>query len=430
MTCRRTLSFFGIWLLVFAMGSAVSAKTVITFSSQFTDRQDAAGDLWRSIIQQFNDSQDHIHVEIVAGGGNVAVQNERMLAGIAAGRPTDVFEFHGGNHGSWASQGILADLIPLLERDADIEFEDFHPAVIDTYKRTGSGRLYALPVQIQTYVLEYNEDMFQTAGLDRPSTSWDDPSWHWESFVELGKKLMRYRSGSDQPDQYAFHARRDVTGGLLTYVWQSGGDVVNDDGEFTLDSPEAIRAIQYVVDLRHGHGIATTGGFPRTSAMRISVPAGYPGLLGSYPDVNWDLAPLPRGPVRSATVLGSTPMGISAFSPNQDAAWTFYKYMMSPDVLTRLIMIADHVPVRRSVTESDAFRSIVTPPGYLVAVEAISHAYNSANRGPNWNQIAPILQTAVDRAWEGGVPVESAIEEVRPTVEGLLRDGWERQIEP
>ena len=407
--------------------SFVQASTVITFSSQFTSFQDARGDFWRSLIAEFNESQGEIRVEIVAGGGSVAEQNERMVTWIAAGQAPDVFEFHGANFGAWASQGFLADLEPFLERDPEIALSDFYPTVIEMYKRTGNGRLYALPLQIQVYLMEYNLDLFDAGGISYPPTSWDDPSWNWDSFVEVGKKLTLDRTGDGVPDQYGFQARRDVTGGLLTYIWQAGGDVVDAAGNFTFNSPESLRGLQYLIDLRHVHGIATTGGFPHTAAMRISVPAGYPALKTNFPGVRWDLAPLPRGPVRSATILGSTPMSISAFSEHPEAAWRFYKYLVSSETLQRIITQADHVPVRRSVVESPAFRAIDIPPSYFVAADAVEYAYLANERGPNWTQIAQILQSAVDRAWEGVVSIENAVEEVRATVEALLREGWERQ---
>ncbi|MGI6083511.1 MAG: ABC transporter substrate-binding protein [Limnochordia bacterium] len=416
-------------LLVLLVGMlGAEAKTRLGFVSQFTDQQDARGELWRGLVRAFNESQEAVEVEILSwGSSSPGPQNEKMLTWVAGGQAPDVFEFHGTNHQMWAVHGLIADLTPYLDRDPAIDLADFYPAVLENYMRTGKGRLFALPLQIQVYALEYNQAPFDDAGLDVPPKQWDDSAWNWDTFVEIGKKLTISRSGQGEPDQHAFQGRTDMTGGLLTYVWQSGGDVVDEHGNYALHSPEAMRALQYVVDLKNLHGIARTGGFPRQSAMRISTPSGYPVLQAAYPDITWDVAPLPRGPVRSAGILGSTPLAISAQTKYPQEAWEFFKYLLSPDFLKQIVVRGDHVPVRRSILQSRAFREIPAPASYYVAAEAVSYAYSANDRGPNWGQIASIIQNAFDQAWNGYQPLQNAMEEIRGAVEALFREGWEQQ---
>jgi multiple sugar transport system substrate-binding protein len=424
---RVHLAAFIAMLTMLSVTFSTQAKTNIGFVSQFTDQQDDRGEVWRGLIQEFNKSQNAIEVEILSwGSSSPGPQSEKMLAWVAGGQAPDVFEFHGTNHGPWAVQGIIADLTPFLDRDSDVNLADFYPAVINDYTRSGKGRLRALPLQIQVYAIEYNQAPFDAAGVDVPPKKWDDPAWNWDTFVEVGKKLTISRSGQGEPDQHAFQGRTDVTGGLLTYVWQSGGDVVDTQGNFALHSPESMRALQYVIDLKNRHGIARSGGFPRQSAMRISTPSGYPVLQAAYPDITWDLAPLPRGPVRSAGILGSTPLAMFSQTKHPQAAWEFFKYLMSPEFLKQIAVRGDHVPVRRSILQSRAFREIAAPASYYVAADAVAYAYPSADRGPNWGRIAPIIQSAFNQAWNGDLPVQTAIEGVRSAVEALLREGWQQ----
>lgn len=421
---KRSVVAFGlaIFLAVAALSSGAQARTVITFAgNQITDAG-FSGELWRQAIERFNAGQQEIRVEVVELPGSPNDQATKLLTMIAGGVPPDVIQYHAALVESFIAQGVLADISGYARRDPGFDLNDFFIPPIDFYYRR-NGRLYGLPMQMQVYALFYNRDMLDAAGVRRPPTAWDDPGWNWDTFIEAGRKLTKDTDGDARVDQYAIIPRLDVTGGLLTYIWQSGGDVFDPSGtNLIIDSTESMRGIQYVIDLRHRYGVAPLKGiaapFPLKSAFSISVPAGVPAMRKGQ--TAWDVAPLPRGPVAPATILGTTAMGMTAASHHPEAAWKFFKFMTSGETLTQFLQGGDHVPARRSLIETNVFRSIDNPPSFEVFVNSVPFGRKGPVH-PNWPQISSHLQQAVNRAYDGEADIKTALSEVRPAVVALLR---------
>lgn len=91
------------------------------------------------------------------------------------------------------------------------------------------------------------------------------------------------RAGDGTPDSWGFvvyHYIRDY----MNFVWTNGGSMFNSDRtRFTLNSPAATEALQFVADTALVHNVS-----PRSYSQKQSWDYWWEGLAGMYPTGSWD----------------------------------------------------------------------------------------------------------------------------------------------
>jgi multiple sugar transport system substrate-binding protein len=85
-----------------------------------------------------------------------------------------------------------------------------------------------------------------------------------------------------------------------------------------------------------------------------------PGYVQS--GINFDIAPMPKGPAGQATSVNSAGFVISKDSKHADAAFEFIKFALGESGQTKLAQLGFAIPVLKSVAESDAY---LKQPGEL-----------------------------------------------------------------
>jgi len=63
------------------------------------------------------------------------------------------------------------------------------------------GHYYGVPSGLNNYLLYYNKDLFDAAGLEYPSADWDNPT-SFEEITELAKALTK---DTDNGKQFGFY---------------------------------------------------------------------------------------------------------------------------------------------------------------------------------------------------------------------------------
>ena len=126
--------------------------------------------------------------------------------------------------------GIFRDLTPYLSNDADVNFDVFIPSVWDMY--TYWGGTWLVPAGVSPYLLHFNKQHFDEAGLPYP-----DETWHWDTeVVDAARKLKEVSPEGDV-----------LRWGLLlenrpwTLVFSNGGNILNAAGtEAVLNDPAVV----------------------------------------------------------------------------------------------------------------------------------------------------------------------------------------------
>jgi len=334
----------------------------------------------------------------------------KMQTMIAAGTPPDIWS-HWGPSGfqDYVKRGLVADLTPLVEKDK-FDLTDFVPEVLDIYKV--DGKVMGLPMLTTGSFIFYNKDLFDKAGVAYPPTNWDDTSWTWDAFLEKCKALTKV---TNDP-------ATDVFGCNLgfwpndAYAWLWGKDFYPDSAYDTgfadtafLDDPKVVAAYQARQDIvwklhympdpaqvdAFGGGDIFEG---QKVAMHLTGGWGWWQFTG-VKDFRWGAAALPYGASGRRDVVFTDPWMLSSKTTHPDEAWTFLKYLASPDVQEGWMKLTGAPPARISLAEKwyKQFPSMTPEEVKAVHLGALKHGRESPNHLlVRFDQLNQIVSSAVD----------------------------------
>lgn len=214
-------------------------------------------------IDKFESEQDKIHVEIIqidradyVGTLNTrAAGNNLPDSGIMAEDAVLM----------WAEQGMLADVSDMYGAG--------EAKPLDSLAFTYEGKPVGYSVANEILLTYYDRKAFADAGVTPPPASAED-AWDWDTFVNVAQQMTLDKNGNNalSPD---FDPNNIVRYGVMLCpdfwqleVWSvmNGGAWYDADGNVTINTPEAMEALQRVADLslvyhcapQYGTNTATT----------------------------------------------------------------------------------------------------------------------------------------------------------------------------
>lgn len=191
----------------------------------------ASNEYWDGVVERFNEVHGDIdfNVELQPWDGRL----ERVSTAFASGGGPDLVLLTPEQVVQFASDDSLLPVNDLVEDG----IESFNENAIESV--TIGGDAYAVPIYQTVLAPAYNTKLLDDLGLEAPTT-WDDIREIAPTVVDAGYNLMDYGGAPDAPMNITF----------FPFLWQAGGHVFSEDGtEIVLDSPEAISALELLVEL-------------------------------------------------------------------------------------------------------------------------------------------------------------------------------------
>lgn len=311
---------------------------------------------------------------------------------------------------TWATEFMsnewLADLAA-----AGITADDFVSTTADVSRYPyPDGTLFALPFVGNVELFAYRTDLFEAHGLEAPQ-SWDDVLSAAETIQSSEEDVngLVFRGAKANP----------IVSSFMPVFWAHGARVVNDDGEATVDSPEAIEALDVFLQMQQyaPEGVVNYNATELrdalqqgTVAMATEVwPAWVPSL--DDPEVsnvvgNVDLMPPPGQREASSPMLGSWLLGVAADANNPELATEFVRFITSAQMQKELALEVGLPPTRVSVYEDaevlEAYR------WYDAVLEALQNSVPRP-RITQWSQVETILGDYLQIALIGQMTAEEAL---------------------
>lgn len=394
-------------LVIFLTACADDTRR-ITFSI-FGDPAELAA--YQNLVEAFEAGHPDIDIEL----RHIPSQSEyrqRLAADFSSGSPANVMLLNYRRFATFAAQGGLEPLGPYLAESRLIAESDFLTPTIDSFYL--DDRLWCIPQNLSSLVVYYNRDLFDAAGIAYPSNNWTK-----EDFLAAARALTQDGNGDGQTDQYGAGIAPNLFR-LAPFIWQNGGELVDDMDQPTrlmLDTPEALAAFQWFVDLQIKEQVVpdALAEAAETSesrflngrlAMFFNSRRGVP-TYRTIKDFSWDVAPLPRGS-QAAGILHSDGYCMAATTPDKEAAWTFIEFANSVEGQTLVAASGRTVPSLLTVAESPAFLDPTHPPANSrIFIDTAPHL----GRVPVMTTWAGIEETAskeIERAFYGQVGVAEA----------------------
>lgn len=290
-----------------------------------------------------------------------------------------------------------------------------------------NDKSYALPYRNDWYVLYYNKDLFDAAGVDYPSNDMT-----WKEYYELAARMT---SGEGSSKIYGSH---NHTWQALVTNWavQDGQHtVVDQDYSFMTSWYEEALALQdngYVQD----YSTLKTANIHYSSVFKNQQCAMMP--MGTWfiatmmqsqaegeTDFNWGIATIPHPENTEAgyTVGALTPIAISAYTDQADLAWDFIKFASSEEAAE----ILAEQGVFTGIPSDDALKKIAAADYFPEGdsnVEALSYVHYSFDRplDPQIEEIRTVLDEVHEMIMIHSYSVEEGIKELTERVAEIK--GW------
>jgi multiple sugar transport system substrate-binding protein len=371
-------------------------KTVINFVTWKPNIPQA----WEEIFRIFEDEHPDISLEREVGPHSSTAFHDLLTQKLKnRSRDVDVFLMDVIWPPEFAAAGWA---MPLDSFFPSLEQEKFLSGTI--LANTYQGKIYGVPLFIDSGVLYYRKDLLDKYGFSPPET-WDDMVQQATTIVAREGKEKLY-GFSGQFKQY-----EGLVCDVMEYILSNRGHILNpaNNKPEIADKP-ALEAVRFIRDSIIGEvaprGVLT---YQEPESLDLFV-QGKAVFHRNWPYA-WEVS---NNPARSTIVgkvgitklphfkdgksystLGGWQVGISSYSRKKEAAWTFVKFLTSKRIQKLLAIKAGRAPTRKGLYSDQEVLDIY--PHFSHMKEVFLTAYPRPQT-PLYPAVSHILQRYFSKA--------------------------------
>ncbi|MDL2409805.1 ABC transporter substrate-binding protein [Rhizobium calliandrae] len=374
------------------------------------------GSFPEEIVEPFKKAHPDINVILQTPATDYDDLTKRLLQDSIVGETPDVI-FQGYNRSLLTVQrGLPVPLESILAGDANWVRENYEAASNDLCRH--DGKQYGLPFIISVPIVYYNPDLVKAAGEDP-----DHFPGTWEGITELAGKITA--TGNNRIGGYFDHsASGNWT--FMALINAQGGQIMSaDDRKIEFDGAEGKKAL----DVIEMFGKAGQVDMPRTQASQgfsagsIGILVSSSGFLKSLmKQANFQVrtAPFPISENGHMPAGGNCMMLLSKDAEQQKAAWTFMKFMASPQVQAQVFEATGYLPGNR-LGAADPLKEAKPDDPRLVSVAASAKAGTWYSfPGDNSLRITETIKSVLQDVATLRLPPAEALPKMRQDVQALL----------
>ena len=188
-------------------------------------------DWWADFVAKFNAANENINlvVDVVSWNDIYTVVNTRIANGEAPDLLNiDVFA-------DYQADGLL---LPAEEWVSEETYAKFYEAFLE--QSVVDGTVWAVPDLASARALYYNVDILNEVGVSVPTT--------WDELMDVAQKIYDFYGGEVYP--WGVDMTTDEGQACFAYyIWNNGGDFTDAEGNWTLNSPENVEAIKFIINM-------------------------------------------------------------------------------------------------------------------------------------------------------------------------------------
>ena len=330
----------------------------------------------------------------------------------------------------WAPQ-LANHLLDLSDAAKDVVGDHF-PSIIES--QTVDGKLVAIPMFTDAPALYYRKDLLEKYGAKPPET--------WEELTTTAQMVQDKEREAGNSDFHGFvfqgAAYEGLTCDALEWVKShGGGQIVEADGEISINNPKAIEAIntakswigtispEGVLGYKEedARGVWQTG----SAAFMRNWPYAY--SLSNSDDSavkgKFDVVPLPSGGDGSAATLGGWNLAVSKYSKHPDEAVALALFLASKESQKRRATELSRLPTIEALYDDPdvAEAQPIIPNWKEIFLNAVPRP--SAPTKRSYNEVSKEFWTAVHDSLSGTGETEANFKKLEGRLKRLKGSGWE-----
>jgi multiple sugar transport system substrate-binding protein len=395
--------------IIFTMGPDTDgsiAKLIDKFNKQKISKLEA---IHREMPASSNAYYDKLRTEFQAGTSDISVVGVDVI---------------------WPKQFAPQDWITdLSDRFPTSDQKAFIPVTIQVAEYQDG--IYAVPWLScpDAGLLYYRKDLLDKSGISAPPETWDELK---QMATEISQKEGIQNGFVFQGSNYE--------GGVcnaLEYIWTHGGDVIDDNDNIVIDSPEAAAGLSTY------HSMITSGAAPEAVANWTETESSanfyngdsvfiryWPSLYGGFGDTattkikpeQVGIAPIPVDKPGDPTYscLGGWQMAIYANTEIEDDAWKFIDFMTSEESQKERVIIGGYDPSRKALY-SDPEVAKATPVVKL-AKDVLLKNVKSRPVTEYYGDMSLEMAEQFNSALKGDVSPEEAVKTLQKSLSQIMQE--------
>lgn len=351
-----------------------------------------------SELDKFNESQDEI--EATATYVPFADFKKQLSIGASSAELPDIVIIDSPDHASYTAMGIFADITD------KVDVSQYYEGPIASCMQ--DDKLYGIPFGSNCLGLFYNKDMLEAANVEVPTT--------WDELRDAAKALTK-----DNVSGMAFCCLQNEEGtfNFSPWLWSTGTD------SFNINNEQGIKALTFVGDLVKDGSMSkevinwTQGDVMNqfisgNVAMMINGPWQIPTMREEAPDLNWDVALIPKDE-EYASALGGENFAVID-NENVDDSLEVINFLTSADEVASYIDDFGYIAARKDVAENQ----FQDDPQMRMFIDQMQYALP---RGPHasWPEISDAISLAFNEViTETSTPADAAAK-AQETIDSIIK---------
>lgn len=249
----------------------------------------------------------------------------------------------------YAKANLLERLDAYFEKDIENSTYFKNSLTALSYK----NHLYAMPRDVSNLVVYYNKSLFDKYKIEYPKETWT-----FADFLTLSKEIKKHQGvfavGFEENPLF-----------WLPFLWSNKGGLIDENGNYILNSPNSLSALAFYLDLRTKYKYAPSRIDSANQTMaqmflneKIAMQISGRWLVPKYrneAEFDWDIINLPNGSAGSIVGSDSSGWAMSASSKHKLLAFELIKYLSSKESISRIAEEGLIVPARKDVAYSKIF---------------------------------------------------------------------------
>jgi multiple sugar transport system substrate-binding protein len=366
----------------------------------------AEGEKLGQLVKDFEAEHPEIKVKVEPIAWDVA--HDKLITAVAGNKTPDVSQMGTTWMGEFVKTGALEEVPDDVDLDAFFEGARNTAIVDDT--------AYGVPWYVETRLLYWRTDLAKKAGIDEPPGDWDELKADAEAMKKAGGK---WGIGIQPGSVGAWQT-------FLPFFWQAGGEILNEAGEFQLDSPEMVEALEYYKSFIDD-GLAE-GSWPEGFDITPAFVSGTHPMFFSGPwhmnlideaggaefEGKWDVAPMPEEDAGTSFVGGSD-LVVFRGSDNKDAAWELVRWLSDPATQAKWYELVSALPSVQSAWDE----------GELASDERLARFGDQLEDAkspppiPKWEELAAGIDAEIEKVTAGKTSPEEAAKAMQEKAEAI-----------
>ncbi|MDF2595488.1 MAG: sugar transporter substrate-binding protein [Clostridia bacterium] len=377
-------------------------------------------DYWAKIIEAFEAANPGVKVQpIDIPSADYTAKTPIMLA---SGDDTDIFTVKDmPTYSGMIAKNQIISLDDYVAKDG-IDMAPY--AGVDESIRV-DGKLYALPFRSDYWLLYYNKDMFDEAGIAYPTGELT-----WDAYRDLAKKLTKGEGGSKVYGAFA----HTWLSAVLSWAYTDGAHSLI-DGEYEFLKP----AYELALGMQNEDKSIMEFGSLKTANIHYSGPF-YKKQVAMIPmgtwfinsiintknkgetDVNWGFTQVPHmeGQAVGETIGNVTPLAINKNSKNAELAWEFIKFV-GTEPGAKVLADLGTLPAYKTPEILSAFSSIEGFPEECKGALDVKKVTLEMPPHPELAAVEKILKEEHELIMLGATSIDEGIANMDKRVQELLK---------